>query len=83
VCVFSVLVLTFRQFKNHVLDKAWQAIAIDVLNIITFIITLALLAKSPETDETKFALVNGDHQNIPQSPKGQWYGAAALAAVEV
>jgi hypothetical protein len=81
VCVLSVLALSLMQFKNYVLDKAWKATGLDVLNIVPLIIAMALLAKKSKVDERKWTIVVSG--NVPQVPKAQWYGGAAMAAVEV
>ncbi|KAF8536671.1 hypothetical protein BDD12DRAFT_807578 [Trichophaea hybrida] len=76
-CILSVGALTYAQIKNHVIEKWWKRIALDVLNFLMFIISLALLAKPVGRNKHWFGFI-GD-----KAPSTAWHTAAALAAIEM
>lgn len=75
--MISVGVLTYVQIKNHVVEKWWKGIVLDVLNFVMFVIALSLLVKPVSSDPNRFRF---EGEKVPSTA---WHTAAALAIIEM
>lgn len=65
--------------------KAWQAVFIDAANVLTFVIALALIVKTPKDthDEWATRFLEGDNASIDYKAKAEWYSCGGLAGLEM